>query len=491
MLLLSIALPGCYKDKSGVGDHPIGSLSVTGLAENYNLVSFQDALQITPVVTSSDPSDTFEYLWTLYNHTLMSFMEIPVDTLARTKDLDYPLELAPGSYTVQLRVTASSGYSEYFHTILTAGTPYSVGFYLMKETTAGNTEVDFIDRNGKMTDNVIERVVGRPMEGAPRNLRILSGYYYINEETSETVLCNALVPTSEKDIKIISLNDLSLAYDHRSMFYGDEPDEVPVAIVRTIYYPFYISNRGTYASQQYTGNPGSGKYGFPVAPEGGCSYSKWVVVNASAAIAISLFDELNGRFVKVDYGNGVSEQVVNNGLSHSGIEHKLLFMGANSPLKASCSCWAIFQHKENPALRILYSVNSATTDPITFIETLDESLVFNTAQVFGALKATDRSVIYGGVDARLYLYNVTTGTEKQLYPTRFGADEEITMITHKNVSADENYLMIGTHKNGNYKVYLYELLAGEPYGEPVSILEGKGKVVDIQHSSTNNGYINY
>ena len=42
-----------------------------------------------------------------------------------------------------------------------------------------------------------------------------------------------------------------------------------------------------------------------------------------------------------------------------------------------------------------------------------------------------------------------------------------------------------------YKVYLYEILGGKPYGKPVRVLEGEGKVVKMHYVDPSMSMVSY
>ena len=98
------------------------------------------------------------------------------------------------------------------------------------------------------------------------------------------------------------------------------------------------------------------------------------------------------------------------------------------------------------------------------------------------------------------MYDLEQNTEEPLSLTDMVSGEEITYISNRYWMGDAvednnfDYLAIATHKDGKYKVYLYEILGGKPYGKPVRILEGEGKIVKMHYvhpSMTMNSYGNF
>lgn len=123
------------------------------------------------------------------------------------------------------------------------------------------------------------------------------------------------------------------------------------------------------------------------------------------------------------------------------------------------------------------------------MRTIPSTFKFNTAQVYATNKGASTQMLYGGVGDKFYIYNTGNDTETLVSPTGMGGGETITMITHKpgiqnpadNSDAPANgYMIIATHKDGNYKVYVYNVVGGAPDGAPVKTYSGAGKVVDMQ-----------
>ena len=97
------------------------------------------------------------------------------------------------------------------------------------------------------------------------------------------------------------------------------------------------------------------------------------------------------------------------------------------------------------------------------------------------------------------MYDIKEESEEKIKPQGLPDDEEITYLSNRYwEQADDkdnnfNYLVIGTSKNGQYKVYMYNMLGGKPIGESVRTLKGEGKVVKLQYTSSkmNGGSANY
>lgn len=484
-LFLSVLLTSCYEDKSSDRYDPIGSLSIEGIEEEYDLVSLLDALVITPTVRSTDPADSrFEYLWTLYPNQWLGSdtnpQPHPIDTLSQEKDLSYDVALDPGNYTVALRVTnADNGYTVYSRTTLRVNTQFTTGYYFLKETAGGNTDLDFLTPAGDLVADLLVARLGAPITGKPTRLGYVKSYNYVNDNTGQASNGQVLMAMAEKDLRIMNISDMSLVYDFRTMFFEEkQPDEKPVTFFTDFFSrPYFFTNKGIYMSQ----GGSTGKYGFITKPStGDAELSPYCVISTgSFTLMFNFFDEKSNRLAYINY-NGAWQEMSSNTINLDSLyqyRRDLLMMGTNG--------WAVFQDEGNPSARYLYKLLlTSGRNPITEIRTIDPALNFCRAQVYASNKSGDTRMLYGGVGDKLYMYNTGDDSEKLLSPAGMSSGEQITMITHK-IAAPETYLMIGTHKDGNYKVYMYTLAAGEPYGDPVVTASGQGKVVDMHYVNPN------
>jgi len=180
-------------------------------------------------------------------------------------------------------------------------------------------------------------------------------------------------------------------------------------------------------------------------------------------------------------------------ISTANITARALFMGSSG--------WCVVEDGvqgsiENPLKRLIYKLNTEISqwnliDPIQEIHEITATN-FRQAQVYGSNKSTHTHMLYASIDGRFYTYNTTTRSEARVDLPAIGTGEVITMITHRPGVHNPNnrnapaagFLFIATYHAGSntYKVYMYGMLAGAPTGDPVAIMSGTGKVVDMQYA---------
>lgn len=505
-LFVAALLAGCYDDKSNDNYNPIGSIEITGIENSYTKLSMIDILDIKPAVTSTDPADNpadFEYLWSCYTtigaqlgrekerEPIMEF---------HTKDLSWPVDLNADGYTLILKVTnPANGYSVYRTTTLQVNTTFSVGFYFLKETADGNTELDFHAPEGtRHIPNLLTWQFGKPITGAPTSLALLAYpgatfncYPYMNLESGEIFSSPgtpALGVMGGMDMKVLRLSDMTLIYDYDQLFFsGKAPNEKPVNAI----FMGMMANTAVFTEKGfYHGARPSSRLSFPIAPAG-TRISKVTRLGTMTPV-YAAFDEGNGQLLYYAWGGTQTPLSTTNQYSPMGISCRALFMGTdNNADYASGRAWAILEDKAAPSARHIYRLIQTATEPITSVRTIPSSFKFNTAQVYGNNKGTSTQMLYGGVGDKFYIYNTGNDTETAVSPAGMGSGETITMITHKpgiqnptdnSTTPANGYLVVATHKDGNYKVYVYNVVGGAPDGNPVKIYTGAGKVVDMQYA---------
>lgn len=513
-----VLLTGCYKDEGNYSYTDKIVTTIEGIEETYSAIThLNQTITITPSITSTDPSATFEYLWTIYPTTWNSVGVPPIDTIGTGKDLNFPVEVAAGSYTILYRVkNAKNGVCDYVTTTLSASSSYSTGFHILKETDSGNTEIDVRHESGTIYQNVLNENVGHSISGKPLKLGFYANYMFTGTTPGAAgKQGKAICPMSiEGDINTLLVEDYSLIYNHKDMLYNPViPDEKPVAtFTGDFFYGYYFTTKGGYSNAQYAVGA-TGRYGARNDIPNNGSLSSNIIMNGYGSTA---FDEVNGTFIAIDYlGVPVAcSDTANHPYPAAGISHKLLFMAGVGTLSSttSGSGYAIFEDELNPAKKYIYKFvtptlyNPSTRNIVKLVKELPATgSFFNNANLFGMHKSysNNTAYIYGAVNDELYMctyqYNSATSNatilETQLHPDGFGTGEEITLITNKTFSAVAatafNYLIIATYKAGDYKIYMYNTVLGEPDGEPKIIITGKGRVKDIQYTHSSSTSSNY
>jgi hypothetical protein len=161
----------CVKDNSVVQLQPVDSVQVSGLSPEYS-VSIDEQLVISPVIKTGFTAEaSLEYLWYAFNTTT----QFAADTLSREKNLAVPVAMAPGSYTLMLKITnKTTGVFYKSATTLNVVNDYTTGIIVLTET-AGQTGIHFLNT---VSGKFIEDAYGKGNEGEAAGSAPVSVAYY-------------------------------------------------------------------------------------------------------------------------------------------------------------------------------------------------------------------------------------------------------------------------------------------------------------------------
>jgi hypothetical protein len=98
--------------------------------------------------------------------------------------------------------------------------------------------------------------------------------------------------------------------------------------------------------------------------------------------------------------------------------------------------------------------------------------------------ATEATLLYGISDNKLWAYDFENNLEKEIIPSGITADETLCYISDQYVGSKANsYIIIGTEKGGNYILRFYKNFGGQPDGEALFTVSGKGHVRGIRYTT--------
>lgn len=499
--LIVLVCSSCFEDKGNYDYTDFQDLEIKNIEKEYDRISFQDTLHIRPEFANPD---AYEYLWTLhkaYNQIPSDGSDIKIDTIGTERILAYPVALPTGIYNVILKVTHKENqHATFYNTSLVARTEFSLGYYLLKETAEGNTDVDFHSTEGKKMNDLLSLSLGDAMSGVPTSMGLVFEYCHM-DENGEYVWPTALTVCAGKDVRVFNTENMQCILDHSNMFYAEIPDETPKYIFPGGANVAYISDLGYYINYQYPGwgITSAGKFGMPLIVENDFRPSEHMAVIAGGkdqygidVVTTYTFDELNHRFMMVDFngeaypfGENVQAPASPNEIPEN---YEIIFFGHNI-VGVNHEGYAVFQDKNNPAKRYMYILKMdlyETSNPITEVREL-AAPEMQAADLY-AVNENNAKVMYCAKDDKLYMYYIMEGKIEPMSLQGFEGGE-ISYIGNRywlfpgDKENNFDYFVVATHTNGAYKVYFYKTIGGKPTGTPVKILEGEGKVTKIHFLS--------
>ena len=218
-----VGLASCFEDESSLGG-TLGKIEIEKLRDTTIISYSGNRLEIRPVIVSDYTEEQLAYVWYMFN---TKYNEYSSDGLpegyrdcpvAEGRDLSYEVNLAPGTYTFVLEVTAKDGYVQTSTMNLSVSTNFSDGFYVLKETAAGGTELDIVTKDGLTADLLTARL-GTPLQGTPANLSVIYYQSYINEETQKMAAANMVHVFTGKDYLGLRSEDLAPVFDRTNLLF--------------------------------------------------------------------------------------------------------------------------------------------------------------------------------------------------------------------------------------------------------------------------------
>lgn len=498
-------MSSCFSDDSKQGT-PIGEINVTGIEESYLSTSYVgEILKISPVVTSGYTDSELEYTWALLNSKTGTKDEngnqIEPEIIGREKDLDFEVNVAPGTYQIRYEVKVThNSYTVLSKTDLFVVTEFSQGFYVMKETESGDTDLDLLASSGAFSENLIAQTQGESLKGKPYCLNPLYGHYYVNPETDQMEATNMIaVSTEAKEINIFRSSDLMKVFDRSNLLYDDmEPDEQPVSIYRVGMMGMnmaYLSSNGvryTGAESMY-GSPCVGKYGFSLDESIGISC--YAFSNITAHGGMFCWDNKNHSLIYLDY-NLTTYPLLDMFWEGYEITQNLYdyeCIGAGMNIASGTLANFVLENQTSRE-RYLY----LATDDGFMNMYFDRRIKISPDSHMGksdvfATNGLTANYIYCIDENKLWACNTNSDDlgEQEVALTGISSNEILTYVSNQywnaNFASSNNYdyLIVGTQEGANYHLYMYNMIGGMPDGEPIQKITGTGKVKSVRFLSSN------
>ncbi len=491
-LALTVSMASCYSDDSTSSQGIIGDITVTGIEDSYAKTAYMgERLIINPKVESNED---MTYSWLLINSETGSVDEagdtIQPIVIGHEKDLDYEVNIAPATYTVRFIAQGKSGYTVYEQTKLVVRTDFSQGFYVLKETADGNTDVDLLTLDGKKGNDIITNMDGEPLAGKPLVLRPLYSTAYIDDDTNQMTSDNTICITTDKGgLRISRATDFKQVLGRSNIEYDEmDADEQPYTFFSTIFYNCMSTSKGLYSTYPGGSSWGesSGQYGLPVSECGGSrflfsspkDYGTGVLWDADAHSLLAFdYNISTSPLVYSDMtGEEETQNLTNYECLHCGFSN--LSIGRNGLF--------VLQDKAS-SKRYLYLASSSFFGCYLSSRTAFKAGSHLANASYYATNATSASYIYCVDGGKLYAANFMGDLDEiELKTEGIGSGETINFVANQvwaysSGNTDTfDYLIVGTQSGDGYKLYFYNTNGGAPVGTPVFTMEGKGTVKGVR-----------
>lgn len=482
VLFCLFGLVACYDDDSVLGTKKVGKITIGELGD-ASIISYSgDKLEREPKIETDYSNDQLTYAWYLYKDGQKG--DYQANKIDSVKNLSYEISLPSGNYVVVLEVTArENSYAAVAEMKLTVSTPFSQGFYVLKETAEGTTELDVYTQEGLMKD-LLTQSQGKPMKGAPRNLSVCYDQAFIDTKDNEMALGNTVCITTEtNEIACFRTEDMLKVFDKSNLFFEETgQDEIPYCMLRGVWMTFYFSNTGVRANMGGDISLSSGKLGFPL-DNGSSKYVQLV-----GGMDMVYWNSNRHRLMLIDY-NCVNVTEIENKTTVNQDNLECLTSGLNTIGATFAKVETIYFlcQDKTTGIRYLYLLSGGA---ITEIRPLNSGLHLAQGEIIAGCGLSG-TLIYCVHNNKLYGYNFETGTETEIPVSELSTGNTISYISNQywnmspfiDTSLNFDYVVVGMQKGNDYTVYMYNIQGGQPYGEPVAVFSGKGKLRSVRYVS--------
>lgn len=494
-ILLVIVATSCFKDEGNYAYNEIGDITVSNMETSYLAYSYVgDVLKISPLVETAYAD--MKYEWYIWKGTGSSFIvdesqEQEMELIGEEKDLSYEVNLEPDDYTLLFKATSeTNGFAAMQTATLEVSTRFLRGFYILKETADGNTELDLHYQDGMpLIENVLETTGQSPLSGAPLAMGTVYMQGYIDEESNTVETCNSIfVTTDAKNLRFYNSEDMSVIHDNTDIAYGGlEGDVVPyIAYTADNLYNHLLTNKGLYTVMNGAMGMPSSAYAYVAGGgKGGSLFATpcWTSIFGMDINVTLLWDEQNHSINCWDsYGFFTPNE---NGFSMEGMT--CLMCGFT---KSNSKAYLLCENEQGDRCLFEIGVDDMAYQ-LVIEQKIDLQASFRLAQSnLFTVNADNASYLYYIYDNKLYAYSLANNTELEtpFYLDGIAADEEIVYLSYQSVNcfadaeAGTNFthLMVGTQKDDTYHLYMYNIAGGEPQAL-VRTITGTGTLKSVAY----------
>lgn len=485
IILIAGLLSSCFADKGNYDytDHEV--ITVTGIEDNYTKISLVDKLTLDPVVTSNKPGAEFKYWWGIYETNVQG--SIPrVDTIARTKDLDYLVKQTAKTWVLVFGAkNIKTGYTKIVTSNINVVTHFTRGWYVAKSEN-GKTDMDLfftpstIAPESKM-ENVFSLVNGKKLEGEAVSLRFFHDYKAFNGSAFANT--RSLFLVSEGDASVVNIGTLKEMRDFNSLFYGAPAVKKPDFICNGSS-AFYFSNNGVVHSI-YNMMANSGQFGAYQMVDGNNSPYKLSKYHFTSFIYDPiLYNETTCSFVSAG-GAGTQLIAIRDGattaMPANNTNKELLYLG----YKTMSQGIAVLRDKSNRDLMILSKLGTSTSKMVIINDTIAPSEKLFKATLHTVFNE-DEDMMYFVVDKEVWSRNLSNRFEQLQYTVP--SDETVTYIRHLKYTSEpttygHNFVALATKKGDSYVIRMFTKTSGNLNPTPAFTMTGKGEVRDVIYIS--------
>ena len=487
LLFTVLGMTACFEDDSTLGTVEVGDIEIAALRDT-SIVSYNgNVLHVEPVVTAGYSEEEMNYAWYIHGGQFDEDGDVPggyrTNCISEEKVLDYEVNLPSGVYTLTFEAMADNGYAKTTRMSLTVSTPFSQGFYLLKETADGNTEVDLLTQDGLRSDLLTE-MQGVPLDGKPLGMSIVYASGYINEDNQQLESGNVLHVSSEDDYRGFRTEDMGEVFNLSNLAYTPfEAGEVPLNMIENISSIYMATNKGIYTTNNAYMGETSSKFGLPMY-EGGSKH----FFSMAMSYYFVFWNEMTHSLC--DAHSSELPWELPAGIDQAALSCLASGMNVYNSIETA---WFLLEDGTS-GKRLLALVSGDMYSGVSITELREVPVGTHLAE--GNLFASVGMGAYAlyVVDGNLlYMYNLGSGREDNV-PLNGLDGGTITYIGNNYMNSRDfygadmdgnfNYLLVATGDANSYKLHFYDnLVSGAPAGTPFQVIDGMGALKGVRYLS--------
>jgi hypothetical protein len=499
---LLFLLISCNKDEGNYNYSPINEIKIEGINESYSILKGVENLKISPKITSTKENVKYEYKWQF----------APSEThageiISTEKDLDWPISLNKGSYTLYYKVLdTETGIEWKTYTNISISYPITRGYLLACEDKEGFFRLDMIampeDGDTLIMKDLLVQEEGQKIKGA-----------------KHVAYTGATSPSQAKNIKLWIIGENSgywidpqtFTYKETNQFKSliftskDVPSNFAVTNVapvapegRAPSYRFMRGNNGWIFSSMLSVN--GDFYANPINYISGENNNKtfntspYLMYTAGYLSGILAYDTDNERFVYVNlFSQSMNKMADGTGdpfpWNNKEIGRTLKYAENTRNTDGGSyagNSFAIMYEKENPKNQWIYKFVASSRPQKHGVYQIKNNIAvhFTNANLFAF--SSSRTIVFFVQNDKLFAYDYNKNSER-IKEIDFGNNgDEITMIRFDIQNSDRiNELFIATYNaSGEGTLRMLTLDTSSPddiklIPNEKAIWKGLGKVKDI------------
>lgn len=481
-------MAACFDDDSKLAD-PSHPDIIIGELRDTNIVSFSgNLLPFNPQVTSDYPEEALTYAWYYYsdndNSTLGEGLPdgCRENKISDKKNLEWEVNLPSGGYTFVFEVRAEAyNYYQLQKAKVTVTTPFSDCYYVLKETSDGNSEIDLHSPQIHRSDLLTE-LDGTPMKGKPINLNYIFNQSYIDDQTLDYVGARSMYMFSEEDTRVFELENFKRIFDRSTIGFEPFTGGVRPCAAFNLLALAMLSDEGFYYCQPYDISPCSGRYGLSLGAGG----SRFVQLMGLAMAMLSpvFWSDSEHSLCYSDY-NCSSPTVMKLNMPEGVDPTELSCLACGACSMGGETVWFLLEDAASKDRYLVFV--DGMSNAVSEVCKVDKGLRLASANIIAG-NALQAKIIYLVSDNKLWAYSIDSKTEFEINLPGMDANATIDYVSNQYMNSDSDtsinfdHLLVATYDGGKYKLYQYNIVGGTPQSEGFNVYEGTGRVRSVRYA---------